>query len=261
MARPVEAVGAAVAPAGAELKARAPGQHRASGGQRHRHRGQSVSSSVPAITGVVSAVMEHEGTVPVVDTRYRLERRLGAGGQGEAWPAYDVRLRRRVVRKQCTIPAGVSAEERQLLMARAEREARAAGKLKHPGIVTVHDGSSPRPLSGPSLPPLTAASVASTEALWPRTAALPHFWGHFPWRRSLNGRLPRRRAPFPSAQPSGVRRKRRGSRAGRTGPPTSMIESRRKSAPSASAAPGPAARRAKPTHRNGRPFEARPYPG
>ncbi|MEE1836587.1 hypothetical protein [Streptomyces sp. SP17KL33] len=32
-ARPVEAVGAAVAPAGAELKARAPGQHRASGGQ------------------------------------------------------------------------------------------------------------------------------------------------------------------------------------------------------------------------------------
>ncbi|MBE4740733.1 protein kinase domain-containing protein [Streptomyces caniscabiei] len=88
--------------------------------------------------------MEHEGTVPVVDTRYRLERRLGAGGQGEAWLAYDVRLRRRVVLKLCTIPEGVSAEERQRLIARAEREARAAGKLKHPGIVTVHDQFSDR---------------------------------------------------------------------------------------------------------------------
>ncbi|MFM9596629.1 serine/threonine-protein kinase [Streptomyces scabiei] len=83
--------------------------------------------------------MDDEGTVPVVDTRYRQERRLGKGGQGEAWLAYDVRLRRRVVLKQSKFPEGVSAEEREVLTARAEREAQAAGKLNHPGIVTVHD--------------------------------------------------------------------------------------------------------------------------
>ena len=85
------------------------------------------------------AAMEDAGTVPVVDSRYRLERRLGAGGQGEAWLACDARLRRRVVLKQFKVPEGVSAEAREVLIARAEREARAAGKLNHPGIVTVHD--------------------------------------------------------------------------------------------------------------------------
>jgi serine/threonine protein kinase len=88
--------------------------------------------------------MEDTDTVPVVDTRYRLERRLGAGGQGEAWLAYDVRLHRRVVLKQFKVPEGVSAREREVLIARAEREPRAAGKLNHPGIVTVHDQFSDR---------------------------------------------------------------------------------------------------------------------
>ncbi|WP_329611535.1 serine/threonine-protein kinase [Kitasatospora herbaricolor] len=68
-----------------------------------------------------------------------MERRLGAGGQGEAWLAYDNHLRRRVVVKRLTVPEGVSAEANDVRVARAEREARAAGALSHPGIVTVFD--------------------------------------------------------------------------------------------------------------------------
>ncbi|NUP34008.1 MAG: serine/threonine protein kinase [Streptomycetaceae bacterium] len=78
-------------------------------------------------------------TIPIVDSRYRLERKLGAGGHGEAWLATDVRLRRPVVLKRLIDPGAVRGESTKIRIARAEREARAAGGLKHPGIVTVFD--------------------------------------------------------------------------------------------------------------------------
>ncbi len=80
-----------------------------------------------------------EGVELIVGNRYRRERLLGKGGQGEAWLAYDMRLRRRVVLKQLKLPDGLTVQERERLIAWAEREARAAGRLNHPGIVTVHD--------------------------------------------------------------------------------------------------------------------------
>ncbi|MFD9124613.1 protein kinase [Kitasatospora sp. NPDC059571] len=83
--------------------------------------------------------MTHPRTVQEVAGRYRLDRRLGAGGQGEAWLAYDAHLRRRVVLKRLTVPDGSPAEEHEVLVARAVREARAAGNLNHRGIVTVFD--------------------------------------------------------------------------------------------------------------------------
>jgi eukaryotic-like serine/threonine-protein kinase len=65
--------------------------------------------------------------------RYRLERRLGAGGYGVVWQAWDERLERDVAVKVIPIDGDGPAP------ARAEREARVAAKLNHPGIVSLYE--------------------------------------------------------------------------------------------------------------------------
>jgi eukaryotic-like serine/threonine-protein kinase len=70
---------------------------------------------------------------PVVLGRYRLARQLGAGGFGTVWSAYDQRLEREVAVK-------VLPRER-ILAGRFEREARAAARLSHPGIVTLYEAA------------------------------------------------------------------------------------------------------------------------
>ena len=62
--------------------------------------------------------------------RYRLERRLGAGGFGVVWLAWDEHLEREVAVK--AIPREGEDE-------RVEREARAAARLNHPGIVSLYE--------------------------------------------------------------------------------------------------------------------------
>jgi eukaryotic-like serine/threonine-protein kinase len=63
--------------------------------------------------------------------RYRLERRLGAGGFGVVWLGWDEKLEREVAVKAIAREDG-SGE-------RVEREARAAARLNHPGIVAVYE--------------------------------------------------------------------------------------------------------------------------
>ncbi|MFM2055137.1 MAG: hypothetical protein RL456_3174, partial [Pseudomonadota bacterium] len=69
--------------------------------------------------------------------RYELERPLGAGGLGTVWAAYDTVLTRQVAVK--TLPLALPAGSHDALAARILDEARAAARLSHPHIVTVHD--------------------------------------------------------------------------------------------------------------------------
>ena len=68
---------------------------------------------------------------PAVLGRYRLGTRLGSGGFGTVYAAHDERLDRQVAVK--VIPVSAPAPER------ASREALAAARLDHPGIVAVFD--------------------------------------------------------------------------------------------------------------------------
>ena len=70
---------------------------------------------------------------PVVLDRYRMHRRLGAGAFGTVWMARDERLERDVAVK-------LLARER-IVGGRFEREARAAARLSHPGIVTLYEAA------------------------------------------------------------------------------------------------------------------------
>ncbi|MEV7602711.1 serine/threonine-protein kinase [Kitasatospora sp. NPDC089797] len=70
--------------------------------------------------------------------RYELGERLGRGGMGTVWRAWDRMLDREVAVKELTVNH-LPEEDLQILHTRMKREASAAARIKHPGVITVHD--------------------------------------------------------------------------------------------------------------------------
>src|SRR5690349_22402796 len=66
--------------------------------------------------------------------RYEIRSKLGEGGMGEVYRAYDDKMNREVAIK--VLPAALSSDKDRL--ARFEQEAQAAGSLNHPNILTIH---------------------------------------------------------------------------------------------------------------------------
>ncbi|MFE7599650.1 serine/threonine-protein kinase [Streptomyces sp. NPDC057494] len=122
--------------------------------------------------------MEHSqstGAGLLLAGRYRLGESIGRGGMGKVWRAHDEVLHRVVAVKELTAGRFVAEADRLVLHARTQKEARAAARITHPGVVTVHDvlEHDNRPwivmqyVDGPSL--ADAAKAAGT--IEPREAA------------------------------------------------------------------------------------------
>ncbi|MET8244771.1 protein kinase [Streptomyces sp. NPDC005202] len=71
--------------------------------------------------------------------RYRLADAIGSGGMGRVWRAHDEVLHRAVAIKELTAALYVSESDQAVLLARTRAEARAAARINHSAVVTVHD--------------------------------------------------------------------------------------------------------------------------
>ncbi|MET9689269.1 protein kinase [Streptomyces sp. NPDC006514] len=78
----------------------------------------------------------------VISGRYRLLEPIGRGGMGVVWRARDEVLAREVAVKEVRAPAGLEPTELERLYRRLEREAWAAARVSHRGVVTVYDVAS-----------------------------------------------------------------------------------------------------------------------
>src|ERR1051325_6235178 len=66
---------------------------------------------------------------------YEVLAHIGAGGMGDVWRARDRRIKRNVAIK--VLPDAYASDDDRVR--RFEQEARAAGTLNHPGLVTIFD--------------------------------------------------------------------------------------------------------------------------
>lgn len=93
------------------------------------------SSGVKGTTARRRAFADTVQELPEIFGRYRIVRRLGAGGMGSVYLAEDTRLKRKVALKV----AHVSGPESTQVLERFHREAVAAAGLDHPYLCKVYD--------------------------------------------------------------------------------------------------------------------------
>ncbi|MFD3478464.1 protein kinase [Streptomyces sp. NPDC058695] len=86
-----------------------------------------------------SGDQEETGGGRLLAGRYRVRGQLGRGGMGVVWRAVDEVLGREVALKELRTYLDAAGSELADLGVRMQREARAAARVRHPGVVAVHD--------------------------------------------------------------------------------------------------------------------------
>ncbi|AUG79380.1 serine/threonine protein kinase [Kitasatospora sp. MMS16-BH015] len=118
----------------------------------------------------------------VIDGRYRLAEKIGHGGMGQVWAAYDERLDRRVAvkllrtdRLLAATTGRVTGSHGEELRRRFLRECRITAALDHPGLVTVLDAGEERGelyLVMQRIPGLSLADLLAEQQPFPIEAAV-----------------------------------------------------------------------------------------
>ncbi|MFE6485427.1 serine/threonine-protein kinase [Streptomyces sp. NPDC057757] len=111
-----------------------PGSHaegQAHGAEQAHPAGQAHQSEPPP--------KPDPGVGRLIAGRYRLLAKLGHGGMGTVWRAKDETVDREVAVKEPRVPDHLPERERANVFERMRREARAAARLDHPSVVSVHD--------------------------------------------------------------------------------------------------------------------------
>ena len=109
----------------------------------------------------------------LIGNQYRLLEPVGAGGMGRVWRAWDVPLDREVAVKEIVLPSGMTEQTWTQVYQRTVREARAAARIRHPGVAAVYGMSEQG-----EVPPWIADGVrgavdARLSDCCPRTGHLP----------------------------------------------------------------------------------------
>ncbi|GEM_PF-4110888 len=101
------------------------------------HPGSSVVAAVAAdLLSPTTSSAGGASDLPVTIGKYAILSRLGKGGMGTVYKALDPTLRRPVALKTMDLPVSC---DRELMAARFLREVQAVARLRHPGIVPVHE--------------------------------------------------------------------------------------------------------------------------
>jgi serine/threonine-protein kinase len=95
-----------------------------------------AATSGPGVVGTVPGIEPQPGTS---GSRYRLIKKLGKGAMGEVSLMEDTKLDRKVAIKTIRPDVDMTSKGAIEMRQRFVREAKTAGKLTHPNIVTVYD--------------------------------------------------------------------------------------------------------------------------
>lgn len=100
---------------------------------------QPLTTAATATTGGLAKTMVLEvAQAPTRLGRYEIERELGRGAMGIVYLGHDPHIARPLAIKTLNY-VHLDGAEREAVKTRFFREAEAAGRLRHPGIVTVYD--------------------------------------------------------------------------------------------------------------------------